>query len=281
MARLTRVKAAQQRYKTVPVMEDGHPKVVTATRKGKTYTRRVTVEDRSQPLPPRNCGKCHQPIEVGTPYVWWASRAPGSRSGARYQRHDTRECYPQPWELEGNPKRAALMLAEHTLEEAISGDLEAVEDFQSAMETFAEAVREVAQEYEDGADNIEQGFGTATSTSDDLREKADTLNSAADECESVDFEDAPEVEDFHYSSDGEDLDEIDAAALRAERAILAEDEEEHEEAIEEIDAKLEAVAALAEGPQFNDDGISYEDALAAWRDECRDKCQNAASEAQI
>ena len=82
MARVKHVKKAQQRFKMVPVLnEDGTQKVTPVlkqdgtpktTKTGRAITRKVTVEDKSQPLPNRNCGKCGTEIKVGDSYKWVA-----------------------------------------------------------------------------------------------------------------------------------------------------------------------------------------------------------------
>jgi hypothetical protein len=64
MPRVTVVKHAQQRYETVPVLDDrGQPKVVPVmrngvqrtTKRGRPVTMRLTREDRTKPKPNLRC----------------------------------------------------------------------------------------------------------------------------------------------------------------------------------------------------------------------------------
>ena len=113
--------------------------------------------------------------------------------------------------LEGNPKRQAIMAAQETAHDALDalGDPEEVtaDDIMQVLTDCAEAIREVAGEYEEAADNIESGFGgNPTSVSDELREKAETLNSAADEVEGVSIDERPEPDEPDPDADPDDLD---------------------------------------------------------------------------
>jgi hypothetical protein len=90
MARITHVKRAQQRFKTVPVLDDaGNQKstpvmllrgaelgvaelVQKTTKDGRPIVRKLTIEDPDQPLPPEECDFCHEPIAVGTAYKYTA-----------------------------------------------------------------------------------------------------------------------------------------------------------------------------------------------------------------
>jgi hypothetical protein len=90
MARTTYVRAAQQRYRTVPVFnEDGSPKVTQVLAKdgtpktaksGRTIQRRVTREDKTQPLPNYRCERCREEIKVGDPYKWFQLRIGTSKT---------------------------------------------------------------------------------------------------------------------------------------------------------------------------------------------------------
>lgn len=159
MARVTYVKSAQQRYKTVPVLDDeGKPKKVALTRKdgspkttktGRAITIRVTREDRSQPLPPRNCDHCHKPIEVGTPYKWVKTKT--TYGGIRRNRHAGCPTW-QPWDL-SNSLSARIQQIQH---EATAGEFETAEDARDAFTQAAESIRELASEKEDSASNIDR-----------------------------------------------------------------------------------------------------------------------------
>lgn len=85
MPKITYVKKAQQRYATVPVLdENGEQKKVPVTVKngeqkvtkhGRPVFRSVTVADYNKPLPNHTCGKCGNEIKVGDPYMWIAPKS--------------------------------------------------------------------------------------------------------------------------------------------------------------------------------------------------------------
>lgn len=188
MARVTYVKKAQQRYETVPVLdEDGKQKTVPVLRRdgtpkvtktGRAITRRLTVEDKSKPKPNRKCEKCGQEIKVGDPYKWVAPKS-GPYGG--YKRYRCGPCPSwKPSELSSS-KMATIMAAQEDFD--VSG-AETISDINEALNDFAQTVREVAQEYRDSSENIEQGFGTRTYMVDELEQKADDLESWADDLES-------------------------------------------------------------------------------------------------
>jgi hypothetical protein len=92
MARILHVKAAQQRYKTVPVLDENgqqkqSPVVLSSgrqklTKTGQPVFRKLTIEDPAQPLPPEVCDFCHESIAVGTPYKYTAGIIKRSRHEA-------------------------------------------------------------------------------------------------------------------------------------------------------------------------------------------------------
>jgi len=198
MARITYVKSAQQRYATVPVIdpETGEQKVTAVlrkdltpklTKKGKPITRRVTVEDRNQPLPNRQCGKCGVEITPGTPYKWVAVKR--QYGGVKYYR-----CTACPnWQQSelSSSKMAGVYAAQEQCDAEVGG-CESVDDLSSLASDLAEQIRGVAEEYEESSQNMEDGFGHATYLSDELKEKAESLNSWADDVENTDFEDFDE-----------------------------------------------------------------------------------------
>ena len=100
MAKITYVKAAQQRYEQVPVIdpETGQQKQTPVinqrtgqqklTKRGTPVFLSLSVPDRTKPLPPRKCGKCHQEIAVGQPYKHISPRS-GPYGGHTLYRCDT------------------------------------------------------------------------------------------------------------------------------------------------------------------------------------------------
>ena len=216
MARVTYVKKAQPRFKTVPVIDpetgkqkvipllkkDGTPKV---TKSGREIVRRLTVEDKNQPLPNLKCGKCSKEIKPGDPYKWVKPKS-GPYGGTKRVR--CAECPTwRPSELTGSSALSTLYAAQEDASDALGQwDRESKEDLESILEALAEGVRDAGNVYRESADNMESGFGHSTYQSDELNEKADALEGAADEIE-------------NYASDLEDWDEDEA---RSE--VLAESE---------------------------------------------------------
>lgn len=151
------------------------------------------------------CGKCGTTIRKGDPYLWWANRLPGSRSGYRNIR-----CPLHPPSIaERTPGRAGeVMMAQQSAEGELASWFTDMEEFvkkgeyefldapTDLMESFADEVADIAQEMTESADNMEEGFGHATSTSDELRERADDLEGQAEEARGVSFEDVPDRDDF-------------------------------------------------------------------------------------
>ncbi len=202
MAKVTHVKKAQQRYKTVPVLgEDGQPKRVPVMRKdgvtqkttktGRPITRRVTVEDKDQPLPNRHCDKCGVEIKVGDPYKHVTPKT-SAYGGTKRVRCGTCPTW-APWEL-SQSLSARIQQAQN---DATSGveetDPQSVAD---ALRAMAESVRDLAQEKEESAQNVEDGFGHPTEVSEELANTAEELNTwaeelddAASEAESVEVQD--------------------------------------------------------------------------------------------
>lgn len=201
MARVTSVKKAQQRFKTVPVLDsagqpltipvlrrDGSPK---KTKSGREITRRLTVEDRNHPLPNRKCDKCGKEIKPGDPYKWTKPKS-GPYGGSMRVRCAACPTW-RPSETTSSPALGTLYAAQEAFDDALA-NVESVDDIRSALEELAEGVREAGQVYEESADNMEQGFGHETSLSEELKEKAEALSSAADEIENADLEDWDEDE---------------------------------------------------------------------------------------
>jgi len=217
MARIHHVAHAQQRYATVPVLDengdekstpvlrkDGTPKT---TKKGREITRRVTVADKSQPQPNHTCGKCHTEIKVGDPYKWVKTKS-GPYGGATKYRCHTCPSW-RPSELSSS-KMAAIYGEQENLGDVLHEGQD-VDSLEGLRDAFAQTVREVADEYRESADNIVDGFGHETYQSDELAEKADELEGWADEIDSTEFDsfddEQPEEGDF------EDEDDYDAATF--------------------------------------------------------------------
>ena len=201
MARVTHVKKAQQRFKTVPVIdpETGKQKVTPVmgrngqqkvSKRGPVFLR-VTMADKSQPLPNRTCGKCHQEIKVGDPYKHISPKS-GPYGGRTLYR-----CAACPtwnvWEYSSSlSARTAEISHDFWNDQDSWEDQDGVQD---SLNNAAERVREIAEEKREGASNIEDGFGHSTYQSDELNDIADQLDSWADDIEGADIPEYPEAEE--------------------------------------------------------------------------------------
>jgi uncharacterized protein YoaH (UPF0181 family) len=121
------------------------------------------------------CQKCGKPISAGDPYKWVAIR-PTPRSSRKYKRCASCPNW-KPSELSSS-KLAAIYAVQEDFEEY---NFETFEDIQSFMESAGDAIRDVAEEYRESAQNIEDGFGHETYVSQELADKADTLEGWADD----------------------------------------------------------------------------------------------------
>lgn len=207
MARVTHVKKAEQRYRTVPVIDPatGEQKVVPVmrkdgvtpktTKKGREIVRRLTQADKTQPLPNRKCGKCGVEIEVGQPYKWIAPKS-GPYGGRKLFR-----CGPCPvwhrWEYSSSLSARCEQIA-HEAHEAFDVAQDE-DDVQSVFNDAAEQIRELASEKNESAESIEEGFGHETYQSAELKEQAEALESWADEVEQVDLGVFPDPEEEECS----------------------------------------------------------------------------------
>lgn len=195
MAKVTHVKKAQQRYKTIPVLDaDGNPvrtPVMRAdgtqkkTKTGKPVFMVKTVSDKDQPLEPHVCDHCRKPIEVGTPYKHISPKS-GPYGGTQRNRHESCPDW-QVWEYSSSLS-ARIEQIQHDFSERVS-EVETADDATELLEGIASDIRELAEEKRESASNIEDGFGHPTTASEELNETADTLESWADDIESTDVED--------------------------------------------------------------------------------------------
>lgn len=115
---------------------------------------------------PWTCEKCGVEIKVGDPAIKFAV---GFRGRTRVRCAKT-ECYPKPSERESSMVADAYA-AQEEVDVDSAGSLEELEQIRDDV---VSATREVAGEYED-SEMFEKNY--------DLQERADMLNSAADELE--------------------------------------------------------------------------------------------------
>jgi hypothetical protein len=198
MARITHVARAQQRYKTVPVLdENNEPKrtpvmkngVQKTTKKGKPVFMSVTVADKTQPLPLRTCDFCHKPIEIGTPFKHVTPKS-GPYGGTQRNRHAACPTW-QVWEL-SNSWSARIAQATSDFDVSL---VDSPDEVTEALSTVADNIRSLAEESRESAANIEEGFGHPTSVSEEAEQRADDLDGWADEIENADVPDMVECEE--------------------------------------------------------------------------------------
>jgi len=200
MPRVNHVKKAQQRYKTVPVLDaDGNPTYrvlqrARPTKRGATETRqRVTVADKTQPLAPLRCDfpGCHTgSIEVGEAYKWIKPKS-GPYGGSQRNRHEAHPSW-HPWEYSSSLSARTAQISHEAWETFNAAEFETDDDVKSVLSDVAEQIRELAEEKREGAQNIEDGFGHPTSQSEELEGIADELDTWADDVENVDVPELPE-----------------------------------------------------------------------------------------
>lgn len=201
MPRITHVKKAQQRYRTVPILNpDGTPKAVPVlnrdgtqktTKLGKPVVRRLTEEDKDQPLPLHTCEHCGKALEVGKPYKHVTPKSGPYGGRTRYR---CAQCPTwQPWDLSSALwARVAQIQHEHSRSFDEDDSPEGVLD---ALEQAAQAVRDLAEEKRQAAENMEEGFGHATSQTEELGQVADELDGWADALEETDVPNRPDPDD--------------------------------------------------------------------------------------
>lgn len=203
MPRVNHVKKAQQRYKTVPVLdENGNPTYrenqrARPTKRGVTVTRqRVTVADKNQPLPPLRCDFPGCPsgvIAVGESYKWIKPKS-GPYGGSQRNRHESHPSW-HPWEYSSSLGARTAQIQHEAWEAINSTNLESPEDVTSVLEWVADEVRGLVEEKRESASNIEDGFGHPTSQSEELEGIADELESWADDIENADVPELPDPEE--------------------------------------------------------------------------------------
>ena len=198
MASITRVKAAQQRYETVPVLdgagqpvripltrEDGSPKT---DKRGEPIFITKTVPDKSRPKPAENCGKCGKTIEVGDPYKHMSPKS-GPYGGTRLVRCADCEDW-HVWEYSSSLSARLAEVSYYFWENLV--EVTSADDVTDALANAAQAITDIASEKRESAENIESGFQHSTYQSDELNEQADSLDNWAQEIENADVPNEPE-----------------------------------------------------------------------------------------
>lgn len=166
MPRVTHVRKAQQRYATVPVLnDDGTPKRTPVmrdgeqrvTKRGKPVFMTVTVQDKTQPLPPLECdyegcdidgGK----ILPGTPYKHITPKS-GPYGGRQRSRHEAHRNW-HVWEYSSSVSAQAARV-QYDMHAAIDGfDLGDPDDFDTLREEIEQMAQDFLDEREEAVSNM-------------------------------------------------------------------------------------------------------------------------------
>lgn len=237
MARITHVRKAQQRYQTVPVLdENGEPQLTPVmrsngeqrvTKRGKPVFRTVTRQDKSQPLPLLRCDfpGCDINdglIAIGSPYKHITPKS-GPYGGTQKNRHAEHPSW-QVWEYSSSLSARIAQIV-YGAEQAVAA-AEDEEGVTEAMEIAADEIGALAEEKREGASNIEEGFGHPTSASEELEEIATSLDEWAD---SVRYVEVPSLADYPCEEcNGEGERECEGCDGTGKVARDSEDEDPHE-----------------------------------------------------
>ena len=106
-------------------------------------------------------------------------------------------------DLTTSEKLGRIYDAQDSAEDAIAAWSGEADDLKTILSDLASEIRDVAQEYNDSADNMEQAFTGGSPTIDDCRDKADQLESWADEIENVDFDEWEPAKEEADDPDGD------------------------------------------------------------------------------
>jgi hypothetical protein len=138
-----------------------------------------------------SCGSCGTEVNAGDPYLWYTV---GFRSGFKRVRCTKPECYPRPSDRESS-KLASIYSAQENAESSIASldnPDSLVDDIETILNELADEITAVAEEYREAAVNPNTGVTFNT----DAEERADTLESGADELRSFSPDsEMPEVDE--------------------------------------------------------------------------------------
>lgn len=187
-ARVHYVKAAQQRYVKVAKLDEEGKQVLTPVQRksgaprlrksGTQVVKRIKVADKSQPLPPRKCGKCGNELSVGKPYRWFTV---GFRGYPQFRCMNA-TCTPTVVELESS-QMGEVYGALETARSAI-GSIDATDrdDAETQINDIFSELVSTMEEVKDAYREADEHFGGGGMT--DSGERADQLESAISELES-------------------------------------------------------------------------------------------------
>lgn len=191
-------------------------------------------------------GPCQSPrclhdtraIEPGMPYKWFSIRSHRAARGMRRVYHV--DCRVPDSHRTTSPHLATIYDAVEAAYDALddlSSDTATADDIRIVASEAAEGIREAAYSYRESAENIESGFGHATAMSDELNEKADMVESWADDLEGVDVDDWDEdaAESMARDEGDDDMTDDDVA-----EAVAAARDEWFDACCDEVRGLLEA-----------------------------------------
>ena len=145
---------------------------------------------------PIRCESCGEDINIGDPYKWVKPRPHRATPGRKRSRHSACPGWKQS-ELTSSAVLSAIYGAQESAESdfAVAGvptDEDSTDDFTSALEgalqSFASEIEGASEMRREAADAIAEGFGHETSTSEQLVDDAEALESWAQEIEQVSFD---------------------------------------------------------------------------------------------
>lgn len=151
-----------------------------------------TVKKAQQSKRTRRCHRCGHEIQPGESYRHWKFRT-GGRGGRMVFACSKQGCSPKPSDLTQSPHLSAFYAAQESASEQISGwspdvpprgEEPTADDLTSILEEYAGSLREVGEGLTESADAIEEGFGHATYQVEELQERAQSYEDAADQVES-------------------------------------------------------------------------------------------------
>jgi DNA repair ATPase RecN len=179
----------------------------------------------------QNCGRCGTEIKKGDAYKWIKPRY-----GSKKTRCSV--CAFRNSDLTGSDKLSRVYSAVENVEDFLAdwdGDDGDFSNLGAALEEAAAELREIADEYQESCDAIRENFSDSP-TADECEERADEINSFADDLENVD------IDDFEFDDEQETEDHKDEKDWDLEKA--------REEALQSWrnDAISRAEAALSDCP---------------------------------
>lgn len=186
-----------------------------------TYVKKARESKRA-----RHCEVCGKDIGVGDAYKWVAPRAHRAAHGHKRFRCATCPAWRQS-ELTSSAIKNAVYAAQEAFEDAI-GEATDVDSVKELLEAVAEGYREAAEAARESAQNMEDGFGHPTSLSDELNERADSIEAAADELDYFDPSDDADEDAFREGAEFEVQDDM-LSEYEGEESLTWDDFQERDE----------------------------------------------------